>query len=210
MYNNALLKYPVTDGSIWKGKHTILYCNDFLEIGLPLVDYIYTDPPWNDAILRKFWKYSGKEASYKFIDFTYGMVERFATLCPSGEIYIEMGAPAVDVLIKIISRQGGYISWGEECEYGKIPFFILAYTMDCTKVIPPVVINLDEPQASIINTFKHGTLLDACCGECYFLEIGLARGMNVIGTEIIPAKLASGIRRLSKWETIEERKKTHS
>jgi hypothetical protein len=211
-YGTAAESYPVQEGETWSaGGVGRFRCCDFLtedmgvlrDLVFAPLDGIHTDPPWNDSILRQFYKFAGKGEAPTLKAFLGEFLRRLKELCPTGTILIDFGLPQLQCLKEAVHNQGLYF-------LGELPFtYGHARTEGTTLVVSgapgPTAVSTGKPHGlqatrELVTRFvSPGQLwFDPCCGVGLLPLEAVKRGALVCGTEIIPRKLANTLQAMHK------------
>ncbi len=203
MYGNAIRQFVVQPGDLWRvGAHRFL-CADveavdvWQALGRPVVQMIYTDPPWDIGHARMFRRLAGR-ASDVSLEHLHG---RLASLvhacgCPA---YVQVSQRAKGQLSDVL-QQAGLSCYGE---------WTLSYRQPgdmCLLLWSAVPIegqgeDAPEDGASIRwaigrSSAPGGLVFDPFMGAGATARVAHRLGRIAIGSEIIPAKMALCLRRM--------------
>lgn len=204
MYNDAISKHDVKPNDKWMlNSRSTFYCGDFLEMSrnIAQVDFVYTDPPWNQAILNQFYKSAQAGTPDPLNIFLDKRLSLLKDICPYGTIYIEFGLKNAELAVRSFEDCGAKLLKHEKQTYGsaKTEMLLMAFTFSnkITDVVLPVLAHSWDicKQTLLLNNHKNQTMLDCFCGEGYFIREALKLNCLTFGTEIIPEKFASLIQK---------------
>lgn len=190
MYKNKNKTWNVKHGQTWKvGPHTLI-CSDFTSIIFNAkFDNTFTDPPWNQVILNKFWKYANLE-NPPSIDILLSRIITKLKTDVKNSICVEIGKPKSSVVLSLLPNS---ISINQKYSGG-------SYSTVCYKFLPPIIPETSWAGDIIIPMFpKNSTFLEPCAGEGFFVEIAIRNNLVCTACEIIPEKFASMLSKLSKF-----------
>lgn len=204
MYGKMI--YPVKANSVWRaGPHTFI-CGDVLDLWkagalvkvLPLVDAVYTDPPWNHAQRVLFHRYAEVDPpAESYNTFLIDTVKLLAAFCPKGRIAIEMSRDhyaALKVLVSNAVQLGEGLGRFDGRLYGI--WFGSFNAWDLSRFDVPT---LTERAMLSYGLDKLGgqTFFDPFAGQLVFAREAIRKGYTAYGCELIPAKLSRGLANLS-------------
>ena len=147
-YGKAFEKYPVETGDVWKVGPHIFGCGDvttitnlselFEFVDQPYADVLYTDPPWNIAIQKRFHKFAGIDPPVDFLGLLGNMVRVYKKYCPVGPVWLEMGRTHAVEFRDLLLSEGAEFLIEFETTYGsrKKPSYA---TMFCVTFGPDFV-----------------------------------------------------------------------
>lgn len=173
-----------------------LICGDSTKINDVRASIVYTDPPWNDAILQKFYSLGGipgRNWTQIITDLAYHL-----TFVAPTHLYVEMGLRLNSAAIAIFSKQGFVLSKTILCTYGatKTPFALNVFS---NSPVPAPFHDIPGTQSFLTTLLtKDDTLYDPCAGEGNFLVPGISIGCAIIGCEMIPDKFYSMVRKITR------------
>ncbi len=202
-------------GDLWKVSKHKVYCGDvvglFRENGLPAipeVDVVYTDPPWNQGILKVFHNHAKKGGveglTADFAVFLCGFVDVLKAKCPRGALFIEMGVKHTGDLVGLLESKGARTAWIQGVYYDKPPrpnsLWAGTFADVSIPAMPPGLHGRQVINWVIDNGVPPGArFLDGCCGVGTFPLGALKRkGAEVYGCELIPKKVESFLLSLEK------------
>lgn len=202
MYHDLRKKWP---GNIYHGKNVTLQQGNFMEMSLEptFYDIIYVDPPWNQAILNKFYEYAGQQAPI-FREWLTSFLGKCMEVCPQGLVMVEMGLPQTSLLQALgVDFLGAKLL--QECRgtYGlDIPFSLSILTWG-KHPLPLLQTFLgyeyEVCKGALRSLSTPGqSLLDPCTGTGGFVKVGLQLGLNCVGIELIPEKYALAVNSINK------------
>lgn len=198
---------PVTPGSIWAAGPHRFVCADVLDahatgvLGrhVPRVDALYTDPPWDDRVLREFHRRAGIPQTRTWQEFTAGLLAMCRDRRPAWTI-LEVGQRGLAALTTEVSRHGGEVAWVVRATYGprRVPCSALCVTFG--GVGPPEQPPSDLHGSDCIRGIMRcivgqgSAYFDPCAGSLTYCRAALAAGAGAVyGCELIPDKLARGL-----------------
>lgn len=200
-------KIPVKTGEHWFYKDSLLVCGNSLDNFERMhADLIYSDPPWNENILKSFYRWSNTTGP-NFKELTTLLCQHMSET-GAKNIWIEMGKKSSQLWIDLMLTHNYYLWDVIPCEYGNNGTYDLLWFQP----IPvPTNINICNVTCTFPSKGMSGavariksicvpgqTFYDPCAGEGYFILPALQSGMNIIGGELIPDKFSSMLTRLYK------------
>lgn len=203
MYGKMI--YPVKLNSVWRaGPHTFI-CGDVLKLWqagvlaklVPLVDAVYTDPPWNHTQRILFHRYAGTEApGESYNSFLIDTVKLLAQVCPKGRIAIEMSREHFDTL-KLLVREATQLGEGLGRFDGRLygVWFGSFNQWDDQRFDVPTLMGR-AMLAYGLDKLGGQTFFDPFAGALVFAREAMRKGYTVYGCELIPAKLSRGLANL--------------
>jgi hypothetical protein len=214
---------PVTPGAVWQAGPHRFYCGDALELWesgrwsdiFPVMDAVYTDPPWNAAIRHTFARLAQVPApSEAFEDFLRRIVELLRGICPSGRLAVEMGLAHFSHLQSLLAEQGATMHGEGMATYGRPPrpsaAWFGSFKESATSRLaagslhgPALCEYALDFVASPLGGASARTFCDPFCGQLVFVRAAMKRDLICYGCELIPAKLARGLSLLSAYWEVE-------
>lgn len=134
------------------------------------------------------------------------MVSVIKGICPTGKVGIEMGKASMPLLAAVLRRQGAQTIDLDKATYGRppAPMFVWFGTFDLTGVhvgklaVPTDLHGIEVSRDGVRQVVGAGqSYFDPCCGKLEFVDAAIRHGAIAYGCELIPAKLALGLKSLS-------------
>lgn len=181
---------------------------DELIAQVGVVDVIYTDPPWNDGVVKMFYRRAGLAPPGSFEALMAGFLGLYAELCPDGPIVVEMGFSGFEAFYRQVQASGALTCAAATAFYGGRPYVIWVGTFgEILDVTVPDGLRDEESVNWVIETFvRHPTqrgagqgtrFCDPCCGVGLQLLAAFDAGATVFGCELDPKKVARLVRAIS-------------
>ena len=203
-YGDAWDRFPVVIGEQWTaGPHRFL-CADILEDVDHVVetsgkvDVIYTDPPWNQAVLRKFYTYAygstGAPLLQEVLE-TFGILAR--ATCPNGVIGVEFSATGTKPLVSVLGNPRAWIDGTYGASKTKLVLWLGTFRESPIGMVPPPRVHhgWELCEWAMDQFIRPGMkFLDPFCGAGNFPLRAAKRGALVTGVELIPRKLAQTLK----------------
>jgi hypothetical protein len=209
-FGDAWETYPVAPGEIWTvGPHRFLCGDVTVNLQNGRLDElfngqtamsIYTDPPWNPGNQRMFHTFADAPIVSPFPIFLKTLLSICHKYCPDGLIFFDMGLQWGDEFVKMLELEGGSILGRNQTFYGhpKRPSWTLATTFNGAH--DPITIpdglygnkTIDWVMSQIVQPGSN--YFDPCCGKLNHSYFAAFYGATVYGCELIPRKLAQGLK----------------
>lgn len=208
MDKSSINSLPVQSEDIWILNDTHkFYCNDMLNIEIPDVSLIYTDPPWNATVLQQFYKRAATEISDSFIDFLNKRVLHMKHINPYGLIFIEFGLKTYPIIKSLFKKHGAAFLDEKLCTYStnKTQMVISCFTFGATYPKINIPENLHEWDICTTVLKMYSTpneiMFEPFCGMGYQARIGIEKGLILRGVELIPSKFEKILHRIKgEWK----------
>jgi len=173
-------------------------------------DVIYTDPPWNEGILKRFYSWAHVKRLVPFDMFLPRLARLYRQFCPQGYVVIEMGVPQYEFLKLCLTRAGLYGLAEATTYYGPNRTVAKLWVGSAARLEPPKIpYGMEGPRvrAWVADTFggRGKRVLDPCCGESLCLVPFIDAGSLVCGVELIERKLKRGFSRYRSRGLLVER-----
>lgn len=201
----------IQPGDVYSDGTSSIVCGDLTEVwqSLPRADIVFTDPPWNDGILKKFFQMAHRRKPYEYQTLVRQFAKIMRQVCPEGLLIIEAGDHARALIDAELLIAGAHLLDTHEYEYTRtrIPYHVSLYSFaqhyELAQELPdlpysPKLTNEWYRERTIARLYvtPGQMVLDPFCGECYQLEMAADLGARFTGVELIPEKCARGIRRM--------------
>jgi hypothetical protein len=199
-------EYVVGPQQVWKVGNHVLGCADLMTYHLAdkLVaehkpSVVYTDPPWNQAIMNRFRSSAGlPKVSYSFTD----VYVRVALLAAGVDLWAEGSTRDTDdgglvagVLAEKHTGRAGY----REVVYGSSkPYGIYSSTRGEHNVVTTGMKGWAAVQAVFESYDGPQTVFDPCCGLGGIPLVAEKVGWSSVSTELSPFRMSSALARLAK------------
>ena len=209
-YGNAIDRYPVVPGSVWAaGPHRFI-CGSVIEHAdlicrhVPKVEALYTDPPWSDGNMTMFYTFAGKEPEGDWADLMDAAVSLIRRVTvPSCPLAFDMGVQFCDEFLGILRRHGFQLARCSATWYGsprRPACLVLGGWQACEYPVLDGLGGRGLIDAVMAHIVKPGTAyLDPFGGALVFGRAALRRGAVVYASELIPRKLACGLKALERF-----------
>lgn len=170
------------------------------------VDILYSDPPWNAAVLRKFQAMAEREAGRPVEQALYGeLCERLADLIARYVrrfAFLECSRLDKDLMLDAV-RSVTVAQAVHETVYGQTGRARLIAASVSGEPLPALAVGALKGQAFVdyvLGTVARpgAVVLDPCCGEGITARAALAHGMTFYGNELTQAKVDVLARRLAR------------
>jgi len=161
------------------------------------INILYSDPPWGDSFLKYFATATEKATGIRPVQPTYQeLCNKFSELIQrvTDYVFIEMSVKDTDLMVQAIKKQMPYIGvypmqYGNNLNANLIvgsykPNLIEIFELEKYKGLPFVKYVLGKVAQ------PNWTVCDPCCGAGYTARATVHHGMNFIGNELNPARLA--------------------
>ncbi len=211
MYGDLLSEYPVQTGSVWEFERGRLVCGSALNLAnwvrIPKVQAVYTDPPWNDGNMKMFYNYAHREIEKSHMELILGIMREIKDhTAPVSTVTFDMGIKITPRLLGELEKIGWMTGRVYTTYYGtpKRPCRTICGSFHELGIIELGIegkhgINAIEGVMRAYKQAGYSAVLDPCCGKLDYLVSALEQGIpKVYGIELIPEKLALGLRRLEK------------
>ena len=208
-YGDAHESYPIEVSEGWAVGEHLFICADIhtgsgqatLAHFIDTPDYAYVDPPWTQGVFQGFYTKAGYSDKVNFLSF-------LETLCYTlvdvrYDCFIEMGKDNVEQLIQLIeSSHGEIVNHSFITYYNDRPCRLLqAVWGEMTLLTLNEMSGLDDAitpfKAAKLIRAKAGTgatLFDPCAGKGLTAKAAIQEGLNFIGVELHPRRLAWAIK----------------
>lgn len=202
MYNQTTVLYK--HGDVVKTGSGTFYCSSFEDIPPAPIDFVFTDPPWNDGILRRFYEYADVEKTLSF-ESLLRKAMHYISRCSPKFGFVMMGMKKANFTMDCMTDAGLHISAVIPWQYSS-PATELACIVFGERLInvPANLTGFTGPQAVadlLANKGLKGKILDPFAGEGSCFLPAIRHKFEIIGIELIPAKFQSLISKVEKEET---------
>ena len=219
LYGDAHESYPIKLNECWTiGDHEF-YCVTLHDLNeLPSakeIDYAYVDPPWNQSNIQSFYTKAEREELAYFRKFIPHLCKLLSAV--KDDVFLEMGKQELQYLIREVEKSGGEVldTWNITY-YRKSPCYLLRVCWGTPQLTDSIHAGLDFEGMDEEYTPAHvaqaiakisvkedptnrPTLFDACTGRGLTTQAALQAGLQFIGTELHPRRLAWAIKRASNY-----------
>ncbi len=198
-------KFQVVPNSVFRFEQGVLVCgsnqNASLHKYIPVVDGVYTDPPWNQGNMKMFYGFAHRRIEKDFLSLMDGVFALIRTKVKKGGLIVsDMGIDEYPHVMELLKRRGFYLETCSTTYYGssKRPCHTFFGSFGhATHWLPQVEgkHGTQVTKAVVDGLIRNGakSMFDPCCGKLMFLREGLKRGMKIYGMELIPEKLSLGL-----------------
>lgn len=211
-FKQALEVLPVVADSLWQAGSHRFFCGDSVKLFqsgrwnelFPMAECVYTDPPWNEAIQKRFHDLAGlPPSSQPFSSFLGDIPSLLKGICPQGTIACEMGLKSYPVLKEAFNACGAVTFAEGTGTYGHqhTPNSIWFGSFGAMKTpFDAPCLHGKEMARFVVQAIKSDatTFCDPFCGQLLFVQEAIRQGLTCFGCELIPSKLARGLITLSK------------
>ena len=181
----TISKTTVKAGDIFAAQDgSMLICGSCLEVQWPTAEIIYTDPPWNDGILRTFYKYAERSNAPTFEMLISKAVDKMKA-CNPRYIFIEMGTKNTEMVAELMHDRGLLFRAKNVLMYGRTKFSILCFGKEDIRL--PDTISAEVTRNVIMKRLNPKSVLDPFAGVGKMLKAA-PKTTAVFGIEIIPDK----------------------
>ena len=202
-YGKAHKEHPIELEECWEVGGHKFHCTDLHQwdsnpFGDSL-DFAYVDPPWNQSAIQGYYTKAGRAEQANFEDFTGHLCMLLASV--KHDVFLEIGKQQLSFLTRKVQESGGEVLniWNTTY-YQDRPSHLLRVGWN-----DPILDGLDlegmddnktpAGVAQAIAQVKSGaTLYDACTGLGTTTLAAISFGLNFVGTELHPHRLAWAIK----------------
>ena len=208
-YGKVWEDYPIEVGQVWEiGDHRVragdLMDDDAFEWVLNQdADFMYVDPPWNQALISGFYTKAGRRGEGP--DF-WEFMERVVEVARSVKYtaWIEMGNQNIDRLKALVETRGGTVTDDWAVTYYRThPSRLIQVSWNDYVVLGLALYGVDDGMLPyrVCEALPTGSrVLDVCAGRGLTAKAALKSGHTFIGLELHPRRLAHAIQRVT-WNT---------